>query len=1465
MALNDINTELAKPNTPLEEREERIIAVVALKQMVRKGATADVQDIAMKVLITIASRCTHESALEDTLKHVVRHVYKGTDSARALCCLALKGIVSNLSESSFGTVLARTCDTLLAIVQQETKEPGVSVEKIVDVLDVLEGIFSELGSSLTQLHTLALEVFIALFDHASRLIVKGAIRCFGALAQVIDFSECRTFVLQSLETFDQRASLALLDAYGTVARSAGSRFDGGLVSKMIAELCSFSNDPERIEDCELREGALLVIEAMLQQCDSASTIPHLPMLVPVLCKALKYDPNVVVGAMDDNDDEDLMAHLDFDNGDDNVDAAADDDDDDWGAGDEGDYAAAAAADGDDDGWGADDDDDDDDEHGDGLGDSDQMSAPEFSEDDEADVSDDEDSSWHVRRGASKCLHALISLLISNVSSSKPNSLGSITAKNMLNELASTVVERFDERQEHIKLEVLTAFHQMLFLCTKTKLAPSAFVAPHFASLLRSLQNTLVPQTKARAGASSVIISLKEQAAKVLALLLQAAPIDRMLSSTNVCSIVECVCSFVEQQAVVSQNAGAHFAGHDVTAHVVACGKQLLRRSYNAEAEFLAALPRDAMQTIDTALKLAISTAHAPTVTQCFRVYEEISKLMCWAFQNSQESHSDDFISRTANSAQTEVDSMCGIDSSSTYRTSDAKDHALSEWRASSHVLDCQRDTTMADQKADTWTPMLPDRKWICSMIRSARSAARQAVQDSSQDVRARSSSMSFLGLSHALFGTLTDSEARDSLSEHATLLEFLSSMLQHALIRAQTLKTIARVCHVPLVSRVSLTLESVCKTLPDAQLSMHLDTLVSTSVSCTQYLKHTDHIVQRHAFAAVSASIAMLDRMHRSWIIEKVATIGEYIPTQSSLLKVVSSLSSCLSEDAATMSPQQLDIALLVLSGVLETVGSCTVSLWSYMPQVLELCASSPHSSHGSARQHICTLAKHSFVPAVEMFSHMMQQMSAKKHLSMYADCAASLCHAVPSLMESVQGKCIAYIEGSRSKLSLFGVNADEPESEEVKAMPIVVALLGKLGRQGLIDPEAGEALHKLSLSGCSQKSSDSKSQLQSHSAPSLLRQPSDHTVFAAVASGDDVQVVEAARAFGAVCIGNFDQYWDTLAAPILLDPSDGRADIVAQFASLHGLYTMLRAPSTVMRQKKQQIESLVPGIIAMVCAHHEKSDIANLAVKVLGRLVFFIPGTALVSLASCMEQHSSEHEPFARADGTPIMSSPLCVFVRALDYFLSHAFAYVRADDVTYDVQSALARGLKIAFKLLQLQTARIPVLLSTLLLLRNAIETVPNIASALALEHLPHVSQLVIQRRDAHRCIVDFGPYKQTVDRGAEVRKNALQCVSTLLRHCVLDEKEIASALDATTAGVQDPEFDVRLYAHSVALQLVATNRCVHDGVTVLIEAVQASAVEQAKSNLVQQEREAFEEMQESAKACIESLKSMGVSTIL
>lgn len=98
-------------------------------------------------------------------------------------------------------------------------------------------------------------------------------------------------------------------------------------------------------------------------------------------------------------------------------------------------------------YAGDDEDDEEDEEETGMGEEDDMD-DEFDEDE--DYSDDDDTSWKVRRAAIRCLHAAVTVEL-------------LPRADLFAEFGPFLITRFKEREEAVKLDVFSAFSELLRL------------------------------------------------------------------------------------------------------------------------------------------------------------------------------------------------------------------------------------------------------------------------------------------------------------------------------------------------------------------------------------------------------------------------------------------------------------------------------------------------------------------------------------------------------------------------------------------------------------------------------------------------------------------------------------------------------------------------------------------------------------------------------------------------------------------------------------------------------------------------------------------------------------------------------------------------------------------------------------------------------------------------------------------
>lgn len=125
----------------------------------------------------------------------------------------------------------------------------------------------------------------------------------------------------------------------------------------------------------------------------------------------------------------------------------------------------------------DDDDENEDEGVTGDADDDDDLADDYDDDD---YSDDDDSSWKVRRAAIGCIHALISSQL-------------LPLSQLASLFGPFLISRFREREESVKLDVFSAFDQLLRLCGGRSLEPflnfGAITALHDAEDATTADNT----------------------------------------------------------------------------------------------------------------------------------------------------------------------------------------------------------------------------------------------------------------------------------------------------------------------------------------------------------------------------------------------------------------------------------------------------------------------------------------------------------------------------------------------------------------------------------------------------------------------------------------------------------------------------------------------------------------------------------------------------------------------------------------------------------------------------------------------------------------------------------------------------------------------------------------------------------------------------------------------------------------
>ncbi|KAL8737976.1 MAG: hypothetical protein Q9181_001158 [Wetmoreana brouardii] len=303
-----------------------------------------------------------------------------------------------------------------------------------DALDVLIELIRCFGPMLQDAEKKALQKStMAVFDHprTSTVAKKKAVSAISLLALYMSDALLGIFVSNTLESFS-RPNLAtaqhrlLITMLGSLARTVPGRF-GRYVQNLAPYILSCLSQQEyrkALEDTVesgaadaeaegVREAALLALEAFLLSC-SNDMRPFTDESIQAAIRFIAYDPNLA----GNEDDEEMGGTQDAD-------------------------------------------------------DEDEARSAEEAEEEEEDfeeegaISDDDDVSWKIRRCAAKVLYAIIST----------RSNGDLLDNGALYEkIAPVLVARFQEREENVRLEVLSTMTALVHKTSDDTQASFAFAS-----------------------------------------------------------------------------------------------------------------------------------------------------------------------------------------------------------------------------------------------------------------------------------------------------------------------------------------------------------------------------------------------------------------------------------------------------------------------------------------------------------------------------------------------------------------------------------------------------------------------------------------------------------------------------------------------------------------------------------------------------------------------------------------------------------------------------------------------------------------------------------------------------------------------------------------------------------------------------------------------------------------------------
>ena len=398
MALNDLANEARQQGFAIDEATEYQLVdnVLSLVQDVN----GEVKSVAVKTLATLVP-FVHANRIQTIIDRLVQFTASKDEGVRDIASLGLKMVVANIQPDS---ALAQTCCTKLAPeVVKQLADPASSAELVLDSLDLVSDLLSRFESTVRTLPALQQSVLKAatpLLAHGRAAIRKRTVATLAVLvpsahSPALLDSLLSTTVLPSL---DKGSSDDHLRTSISLVGALARSAPAQVGPKAGALIPLVLDGAERDAD-EGKEGVLQCLEAFVLRCP-AEAAPHLSAIVDKGTELLRYDPNYAGG------------------------------DDDGEAGDE-DEAMGDASD------------------------------DEFGDDDEFDddFDDDDDTSWKVRRSATKLLTACIA--------TRPDLLASFYTS-----VSPALVARFGDREETVRVEVWATYTALLKQ-TKAVVRPSS--------------------------------------------------------------------------------------------------------------------------------------------------------------------------------------------------------------------------------------------------------------------------------------------------------------------------------------------------------------------------------------------------------------------------------------------------------------------------------------------------------------------------------------------------------------------------------------------------------------------------------------------------------------------------------------------------------------------------------------------------------------------------------------------------------------------------------------------------------------------------------------------------------------------------------------------------------------------------------------------------------------------------------
>lgn len=355
----------------------------------------------MKCLAIILKK-VQQTQIGEICKKLCALILDGQDALRDIYSIGLKTLIADVPDSMGNLVVEKLTANLLTGISR----PGAEDIKR-ECLDLMSDLLKRFGNLNDREHIDIMNAAVAQLEHEKVIIRKRAANCLGSLAVVSSDALLNRLVqtlLEKIESSEKKSSSSsqetrtLIQTIGTISRTVGYRLGRHLerIIPLFVRFCGDPADESQHTDTanELRENCFPGLESFVLRCPREVS-PFLQSILKVALAFLKYDPNY------------------YDDEDDNVVEMGNDDEDQNDPG-------AMGSDAEDD--------------------------MDFDQQDDFGAgSDNDDTSWKVRKAAIKVISAVIS-------TARPELL-----HDLYDTCGDDLISRFKEREENVRLDVIACF------------------------------------------------------------------------------------------------------------------------------------------------------------------------------------------------------------------------------------------------------------------------------------------------------------------------------------------------------------------------------------------------------------------------------------------------------------------------------------------------------------------------------------------------------------------------------------------------------------------------------------------------------------------------------------------------------------------------------------------------------------------------------------------------------------------------------------------------------------------------------------------------------------------------------------------------------------------------------------------------------------------------------------------------